>query len=94
MNLNKQSSNSSYDTRDIYYEIDELGDGDIFGDYSLLNETESECTYITAIPSEIISISAFNLRKIVPSDTLDVYAKELKKYPEDDDILMLFDEKL
>lgn len=39
---------------DEYVEIDELGDGEIFGDYALLNECELDCSYITAIPSEII----------------------------------------
>jgi cAMP-dependent protein kinase regulator len=37
-----------------YVEIDELGDGELFGDFALLNEQELECSYITAIPSEII----------------------------------------
>lgn len=57
---------------DEYVEIDELGDGEIFGDFALLNECELDCSYITAIPSEIIQISSFNLKKIVPVDTLEV----------------------
>ena len=43
-----------------------IGDGEIFGDFALLNEQELECSYITAIPSDIIQVSSFNLRKIVP----------------------------
>ncbi len=39
---------------DEYIEIDELGDGEIFGDYAVLNETQLECSYITSIPTEII----------------------------------------
>lgn len=72
--------------KEEYVEIDELGDGELFGDFALLNEQELDCSYITAIPSEIIQISAFNLRKIVPQDTLEVYRKSLKKYPEEDEL--------
>lgn len=59
----------------MYFEIDELGDGDIFGDYGVLNEEESECSYITSIPSEIVTISAFNLKMIVPAERLEAYLK-------------------
>ena len=34
------SSNDLFN-QDVYFEIDELGDGDIFGDFGLLNEEES-----------------------------------------------------
>lgn len=76
-----------------YFEIDELGDGEIFGDYGLLTETESQCSYVTAITSEIISISSFHLKKIVPQDVLEVYVKSLKQYPEDKDLEYLYEEK-
>lgn len=70
-----------------------MGDGDIFGDYGLLTETESECTYVTSITSEIISISGYHLKRIVPSDILEVYTKSLKRYPDDLDLETLYEEK-
>lgn len=57
-------------SKDLFYDIDELSDHDVFGDYAILNETESECSYITAIPCEIITISAYNIKKLVPSDII------------------------
>lgn len=54
----------------LFYDIDELGDYDVFGDYAILNEAESDCSYITAIPSSIIVISAFNVKKLMPMDVI------------------------
>ncbi len=67
------NSQTSLINLDDFVEIDELGDGEIFGDYALLNEEELECSYITSIPSEIIQLSAFDLRKIVPAENLEVF---------------------
>ncbi|CAD8098485.1 unnamed protein product [Paramecium sonneborni] len=87
------TSSTDLFNQDVYFEIDELGDGEIFGDFALLNEEESECSYITSIPSEIISISSFNLKMIVPQDRLEAYQKQIKQYPEDDDLKLLYEEK-
>ncbi|CAD8181144.1 unnamed protein product [Paramecium octaurelia] len=87
------TSSTDLFSQDVYFEIDELGDGEIFGDFALLNEEESQCSYITSIPSEIVSISSFNLKMIVPSDRLEAYQKQIKQYPEDDDLKLLYEEK-
>jgi cAMP-dependent protein kinase regulator len=57
-------------SKDLFYDIDELGDYDVFGDYAILNETESDCSYITSIPSIIIVISTFNVKKLMPMDII------------------------
>lgn len=45
-----------------------LGDGEVFGDYALMNDTELECSYITAIPCELIILSGFNVRKLITAE--------------------------
>ena len=45
-----------------------IGDGEVFGDYALMNDTELECSYITAIPCELIILSGFNVRKLISNE--------------------------
>ena len=52
----------------ILYFIFLLGDGEVFGDYALMNDTELECSYITAIPCELIILSGFNVRKLITAE--------------------------
>ncbi|CAD8117618.1 unnamed protein product [Paramecium sonneborni] len=79
--------------QDLFYDIDELSDYDVFGDYAILNEIESDCSYITAIPCQIITISSFNVRKLLPMDIVQIYKSQLKRYPDDEDLQYLFEEK-
>ncbi|CAD8198186.1 unnamed protein product [Paramecium octaurelia] len=79
--------------KDVFYDIDELGDYDVFGDYAILNEIESDVSYITSIPSEIITISAFNIKKILTMEVIQIYKQQLKRYPDDFDIQYLHEEK-
>lgn len=62
-------------------EIDELGDGDIFGDYSMLYEQELDCSYITSIPCELLAISAYDFKSIIDEESLEIYKRSLKVYP-------------
>ena len=73
-------------------EIDELGDGDIFGDYSLLYECDSECSYITSIPTEVLAISAYDFKSILDEDTMEIYKRSLKMYPSEEEIDEIYNE--
>ncbi|CAD8126891.1 unnamed protein product [Paramecium sonneborni] len=76
-----------------YFEISELGKGDIFGDFAMLKQEKSKYTYMTAIESEIITLSLFDIKKIVPSDLLDQYIVKLQTYPEPQELKEMIIEK-
>lgn len=58
-----------------------LGDGDVFGEYALMNQVVMDHSIITAMPSEVVYITIYDLNNIIPQENLDLYKKSLKKYP-------------
>ncbi len=66
------------------------GNGDIFGDYALLNNINNDSSAITIIPSTMILITDFDLKNIIPEELLNLYNKTLKKYPNNTGNITLF----
>ncbi|CAD8113938.1 unnamed protein product [Paramecium primaurelia] len=64
------------------YELDELEQGSIFGDYACLTNNISDYTYITSMPSEIIQINGFDLKQYVSQENLNKYIESIRFYPE------------
>ncbi len=64
-----------------FIEIDELTDGDVFGDYSLLYGIEMDHSVITQNPCELIYVTIYDIKNIIPKENLDVYKRSIKKYP-------------
>ncbi|CAD8126890.1 unnamed protein product [Paramecium sonneborni] len=65
-----------------YYEIDELEQGCVFGDHGCITNSESECTYITSMKSEIIYLNGFDLKQFISQENLNKYMENIKLYPE------------
>ncbi|CAD8113940.1 unnamed protein product [Paramecium primaurelia] len=76
-----------------YFELTELGEGEIFGDLAMLKQEKSKYTYMTAIESEIITLSLFDIKQIVPPELLDQYLIKLQTYPEQSELKEMIIEK-
>ena len=72
--------------QNILLDLDQLGNGASFGDFSALAGDISYETYITSSPSEIIILPAYEIKHIFSPQTLKTYKSLVKSYPTDSEL--------
>ncbi|EGR33253.1 hypothetical protein IMG5_057730 [Ichthyophthirius multifiliis] len=75
-------------------EIEELGENNSFGEYQLLYNKQYDFKVITVIPSQIYFINAYDMFKVISQQSLENYKKQLKKYPNSNDIRQMYWQKI
>ena len=74
----------------VLLEIDELSNGDSFCDSAIINKTNMHHTVVTAIPCELIYLTAYDFRIMFDTRFLEQYESLCKPYPEDSELRKFF----
>ena len=75
-------------------QLDELGNGNHFADYEVFRNLDVKYNVITTTPSEILTITDYDLKSVIPKEVYEELKEQSTYYPEPERIKKQFFENL